>query len=349
NHLILTEPETIGLHKIFNKYLPEMTIDVHEYFPFSSDWQTFGYIKHWDEQFGTTTNPNVSENIRNYSNDVFLPYVKNFLEEQDYSFNNYILGGPPDQARMRHSTFDINDGRQSLGILNSLSFILEGLNGQDAFAENIKRRAEGQAAALEGFLRFSYENYNEIKMLVKNEREKLLNSSEGDIVTIQMEHVRGEKPLQFYLKSVITGEDSLITVEEYHTAIDIILEAEKPAGFLIPKSNKKLLSWMENHSLVFNEYNPQPEDKVTGWKITGMDSVYLEEVELEDTVTESFIKNEINHDDYLFIPINQLKSNMLVIALEPRSMLALRTYDQFEDLVVVGEEYPVLKVLRKSN
>ena len=34
NHLILTEPETIGLHKLFNKYLFEVTMDVHEYAPY---------------------------------------------------------------------------------------------------------------------------------------------------------------------------------------------------------------------------------------------------------------------------------------------------------------------------
>jgi murein tripeptide amidase MpaA len=33
NHLILTEPETIGLHNLFNKYLFEVTMDVHEYAP----------------------------------------------------------------------------------------------------------------------------------------------------------------------------------------------------------------------------------------------------------------------------------------------------------------------------
>ena len=31
NHLILTEPETIALHKLFDKYFFEATMDVHEY------------------------------------------------------------------------------------------------------------------------------------------------------------------------------------------------------------------------------------------------------------------------------------------------------------------------------
>ena len=37
NHLILTEPETIALHKLFDEYLFEATMDVHEYYPYTED------------------------------------------------------------------------------------------------------------------------------------------------------------------------------------------------------------------------------------------------------------------------------------------------------------------------
>ncbi len=33
NHLILTEPETMALHRFFDNYLFEVTMDIHEYFP----------------------------------------------------------------------------------------------------------------------------------------------------------------------------------------------------------------------------------------------------------------------------------------------------------------------------
>ena len=55
NHLILTEPETIALHRLFNKYLFEATMDVHEYYPYTEDFISYGYIKYFDEQIGTTT------------------------------------------------------------------------------------------------------------------------------------------------------------------------------------------------------------------------------------------------------------------------------------------------------
>ena len=59
NHLILTEPETIGLHSLFDKYLFEVTMDVHEYFPYGEAWQKYGYHNNSDLLLGTATNSNV--------------------------------------------------------------------------------------------------------------------------------------------------------------------------------------------------------------------------------------------------------------------------------------------------
>ena len=60
NHLILTEPETIALHKLFNEYLFEVTMDVHEYYPYGETWQKYGFWANNDEEIGTATNLNVS-------------------------------------------------------------------------------------------------------------------------------------------------------------------------------------------------------------------------------------------------------------------------------------------------
>ncbi len=40
---------------------------------------------------------------------------------------------------------------------------------------------------------------------------------------------------------------------------------------------------------------------------------------------------------------------MIVQALEPKSMLGLATYKQFEHLLKEGESFPVLRVVNKSH
>jgi hypothetical protein len=52
--------------------------------------------------------------------------------------------------------------------------------------------------------------------------------------------------------------------------------------------------------------------------------------------------------DYLYIPTAQLKGNLAVIALEPKSMLGLATYPLFAGLLQVGD-YPVLRVNKHDS
>ncbi len=61
------------------------------------------------------------------------------------------------------------------------------------------------------------------------------------------------------------------------------------------------------------------------------------------------VQNELNPDEYYFIPTNQLKNNLIVIALEPKSMLGLVTYKQYEHLLKAGEYFPILRVVSQSN
>ncbi len=128
--------------------------------------------------------------------------LESYLNERNFTFHNYIPGGPPEINLIRYSTYDINDGRQSLGIQNSFSFIQEGKNGKDSI-DNIQRRAEGQATGMMGFLEFVYSNKDRIKSLVNEERSKLISGEVSDSVAIQMEHVSNGEKLIVPLRSIV--------------------------------------------------------------------------------------------------------------------------------------------------
>ena len=96
NHLILTEPETIGLHKLFNKYLFEVTMDVHEYAPYGETYKQYGYRHNNDEELGVNTNINIDEKIRTMQKKVYLPYIEKYFEDRNFSYFEYSPGGPPE-------------------------------------------------------------------------------------------------------------------------------------------------------------------------------------------------------------------------------------------------------------
>ena len=348
NHLILTEPETIGLHKLFTQYLFEVSMDVHEYSPYGETWKKYGYRANNDEEVGTNTNINVSSAIRDLSNNTYLDYIKKYFNDRDFSYFEYCPGGPPEINYIRHSTFDINDGRQSLGIQNTFSFIQEGLNGEDNFLENIKHRAEGQMTGMMGLLEFAYTHKNEIKSLVASEREKLINNNVSDTVAIQLDHFKDGSKLELPLLSYFSNKDTLVTVNDYHPIVKSLFDVERPKGYLVPKKLNDILEWADKHSIKYSDYEKLNGEKVEQYSIIKIDSINFEgDIVADPHIKSDTIYNEISEKDYVFIPINQLANNMLVIALEPKSMLGIMQYKEYRYLLD-SKIYPILRVIQEN-
>ena len=347
NHLILTEPETIGLHKLFNKYLFEVTMDVHEYAPYGDEYREYGYRHNDDEELGVNTNINIDEKIRTMQKKVYLPYIEKYFKDRNFSYFEYSPGGPPELDYIRHSTFDINDGRQSLGIQNTFSFIQEGLNGKDVYVDNIKHRAEGQMTGMLGLLEFAYNHKDEIKNLVKTEREKLISNKVSDKVAIQLDHFADGSKLELPLLSYYSNKDTVVTVSDYRPIVKSIYDVVRPKGYLVPKSLKEIVDWADRHELNYSDYKKSDDDKIEQYFISGIDSMDFErDIIVNPSVEVDPIKNDLCETDYIFIPVNQIRNNMIVIALEPKSELGLVTYKQFEHLLKKGENFPILRLVK---
>jgi len=348
NHLILNEPETIALHSFFDKYLFDVTADVHEYSPYGEEWIKYGYRKNFNETVGATTNPNVSEKIRELSNEKYIPFLLNYLTDRKFSSFIYCPGGPPGLAYIRHSTFDINDGRQSFGIQNTFSFIQEGMNGKDDLTDNLKQRAEGQMTGIRGLLEYVYINTNKIKSLVATERKTLTRPVKNEQVSIQSEHAGNGQKLKLPLLSYYSGHDTVVTVNDYRPVVKSISEVGKPIGYLIPKQLTILADWAKRHSLGLSAYQKKANERIGQYFINSIDSIDFEgDMTVNPGVTEKDYQGTFSANDYYFISTAQLKGNMIVLALEPKSELGLVTYKAFADLLKQGQPYPVLRVSRK--
>jgi len=347
NHLLLTEPEPLALHRFFDRYLFDVTMDVHEYSPYGEDWLKYGYRKNADITLGGTTNPNVSEKIRELSNREVLPFVFNYLKYRNFSSFVYCPGGPPEVDYFRHSTFDINDGRQGFGIENTLSFIQEGMNGKDNFVENLRHRSEGQMTGMRGMLEFVFTQKNEITKLVSDERAKLVSGQPDEKVSIQSEHTGNGQKLNIPLYSYFSGKDTMVVVSDYRPVVKSLTDVQKPVGYLVPKQLKELLDWAGRHALICNDYLQQKGFKIEQYYINTIDSIDFEGDMIVNPLVETReFHGKIASSDYLFIPTNQLKGNLLVLALEPKSMLGLVTYKPFEYLLKAGETFPVMRVVK---
>jgi len=236
-----------------------------------------------------------------------------------------------------------------MGILNTFSFIQEGKNGRDSL-ENIGRRSEGQMTGMMGILVYSYNHKDEIKKLVYSEREKLVKNEVSVKVAIQLDHFSDGTKLELPLLSYYSNKDTVITVNDYRPIVKSLYDIERPEGYLIPKILNEIVEWANRQSLTYYDYNKSDKDKIEKYYISEIDSIDFERDIIVNPVIElRDVQDKINLQDYYFIPTNQLKNNLIVIALEPKSMLGLVTYKNYEQLLRPEEYFPILRVMSNNK
>lgn len=340
DHLLMQATETRAIHRVFEAYHPVMTVDIHEYYPYGDSWKDFGYRRDFDIQVGGLTNPNISDSLIRYQRKEVMPFIKNRLEKFGYSFFEYTLGHFPSGERLRHSTTDINDGRQSLGITNTLSFIVEGMNGKDSI-HNIRRRALSQYETAKALCLFASENTTNISRKVEQAQHKIASR---DSVIIRQDHFDGEKDLKYPLRNIKTGKDTVFTVDNYHYHVKPLLKAETPRGYLIRKKDTILVELLKNNHFKFSSYEPKKQDRITGRQIIEMKMVENEGLKTPYPMLMDKYLKSIDPQDYYFAPADQLRKYKLVIAFEPESMFGIGFYDSFSGWMQKNTLFPALRV-----
>jgi len=343
NHMLLDQPETKALHNLFHEYTFDVTIDMHEYWPYSEEWREFGAFKNFDMQIGTLTNPNTFKKLRDYALTNVFPYLDEELEKQDYTFFNYLVGPAPQMGYSRHSTADINDGRQSFGILNTLSFIFEGLNGMDRYSDSLHRRAFAQNTALDLLLNKLYRDASLVEEIVKQGRNKLLNPEPNEKVAIRIEHVNKGEVLEFPLVTTEERKDTMVFLENYHPHPISILDVEKPEGYLIPDTLTGLIDLLRLHNIDLFKAGQQHVSNIKGYWVQQI--AQSTDEGLENVLPVVTLRNmQVNPMQYYFVPTRQLAGNKIVIMLEPQSMYGIVNTTTFSHLLQPGEFYPLLRV-----
>jgi hypothetical protein len=108
------------------------------------------------------------------------------------------------------------------------------------------------------------------------------------------------------------------------------------------------VDWAVRHNLATEAPSLKRTSKVEQYVISSVDSIDFEgDPVVNPAVTIRTPGPEFSENDYIYIPASQLKGNMIVIALEPKSMLGLVTYKEFACLLNKESNYPILRVVKK--
>jgi len=124
DHILLVQPETQALHRVARRILPHLAVDSHEFTRDGKDWDARG----WDCWPLITMDglnaPWIPEALKEQAL-VRVEGARRVMEEAGYPYTRYTVGGLPPLEEIRPSTTEMDDGRNSIGCMGALSFIIE--------------------------------------------------------------------------------------------------------------------------------------------------------------------------------------------------------------------------------
>ena len=124
DHLLLAQPETQALHRVARRVRPHLAVDSHEFGRDSKDYA----VKGWEAWPIITMDAANHPLIPDYLKALGLMAVTAaapLQEKAGHTYRRYSVGGPPPNEELRPSTAEGDDGRNGMGTLGALSFIIE--------------------------------------------------------------------------------------------------------------------------------------------------------------------------------------------------------------------------------
>ena len=370
DHVKLEAEGVAAIHGVFRAFMPEVTMDVHE----KGD-------DYYRVSIGCVSNINISPALLELSRTKILPEVEKNLAAKNLTFHEYLVTSemgidtsaganyrPEELAKRetlkRYSTTDLNDGRNSLGIYETLSFIQEGASRHDL--ETLQERTRWQYFGIRLFAEAVAKNSADILDLVRNLRTALIEKarvySEQNRVHLRMDYVRDEKNPTLTLKKFETAEypvrgvlkfdkkaGDLLTaadlapyplpasvkvvtdvVKNWFPNVESKLSVPRPLGYIIPAQHQDIIELLLEHGISVGIFVKDRLLEIEAYAATEVvpskyDYLPPEKIEVEIKALPTIIKK----GDF-YVSCAQPAANLIPCLLEPQSEYGFIRYWKFK-------------------
>ena len=352
NYVILSEPEAQALHDLFLKWKPQVTLDVHEYNAIKKRWIENGFVKDATEMMGGVTNLNIDRRLMDLSRSKIIPQVGTKIEQAGFSFHRYIVGDPFEGKRIRYSTTNINDGRQSMGIYNTLSFLIEGKRYGDVL-NRIEYRVKGQLAAQIAFLEVIAKNAYDVIKLVNTSRQELLLKSKDKYVPIQMDYFPDpqQTTITFPVFDFSTWKREEKALTNFEPLVKIKKSIPKPWAYIFSQDEDKLIELLNKHQIKMLRLKKEAKIETETYTILHVTPAVDEDKPILNVDAEKNILRKTYKKGDVVVPLDQAASNLIPLLLEAQSTYSIcqkRNGHQyrFEDFIKEGKTYPIGRIMK---
>ena len=365
DHVKLEAPSTRAIHRVFSRWLPEVTLDVHE--------KGYDYYR---VNTGCVTNPNIGAAIRRFSVDTIFKETEAFVTSNGSTWHEYLvteaMGSrgatgapePADESKretlFRPSTTDLNDGRNSLGIYETISFIQEGASRHDL--PTLKERTDYQYLGIKALVQTTAKHASQVLQLVRSSRAALLKRAQApsatDLVHLRMVHARDPKEPEITIQSfervagapAAPAEPKVVTtvVKNWFPAVEPTLFVPRALGYIIPAEQRAVVEVMLAHGIAVQQFNVDTKVEAEQYQVDEVKPASEDYVAPETiAVTKKTATVAVPKGDY-YVSGAQPAANLIPNLLEPQAEFGFIRYRAFKLVPEKGSIYPFLRVARKQ-
>jgi hypothetical protein len=263
-----------------------------------------------------------------------------------------VVGGPPETKRLRFSTTDINDSRQSMGIYNTLSFLIEGKRW-DAHAAHIGSRTEGQVVAMRSFLETVAAHADEIRDTVGSARQSLTaGDAEPPPIHIRQDYASDPEraTISYPIFDLRTWTGREAELDNFHSRVVPLLTVDRPWGYAIPADQTELIALLERHRMVSVRLSAVHEARVERYRIEEITEVTVEDKEADEIRVRVVVEDVELQAGTVVVSLHQPAANLIPLLLEPQSLWAPfgergGRHLALDALVEVGTVFPVVRIV----
>ena len=390
DHVKLEAEGVKAIHRVFRAFGPEVTIDVHE----KGD-------DYYRVSIGCVSNANIAASLRDFSRKVILAEVEKTLKKKSFTFFEYLVtedlgidtssgaaraegGRGPREEMKRYSTTDLNDGRNSLGIFETLSFIQEGASRHDI--ETLKARTTWQYNGLRALLESVAGHAPEVLKMVSDLRAGLLvraaARAENDPIHLRMQYVRDpavpELPLKVFERGpaaapagrvlrvdkkageTVTAADFVPPaaagrarvvdqiVKNWFPDVEPTLSVGRPAGYIVKGDRLDIVETLLGLGV---EVGIVSRDAIVDAEAYEVAAIVPSAVDYEAPrtieVAAKAVKVPLKKGDF-YIGCTQAAANLIPCLLEPQSDYGFIRYFKFKLVPEAGGLFEILRFTGKD-
>jgi len=388
DHVKLETEGVRAIHRVFREWMPEVTIDIHE----KGD-------DYYRVSIGCVSNANIDAGLQDYSRQVILSEVENALRKKNVTFHEYLIterlgadtssgAAIPQPARspeimMRYSTSDLNDGRNSLGIFETLAFIQEGASRHDI--QTLEARTEWQYQGLRSFLESVAGHATEIKELVRSLRRKLIEKAQvygqSDLMHLKMAYVRDPSHPELELKAFertaspyrgvlkvdkkagdllqagdiepyrASAEGKIVSriIKNWFPLVEPRLSVARPLGYIISDGRLDIIETLLALGIDVDMIAVDSGVRVEAYRIkevipAAADYLAPEKIEVESSDQQILVKR----GDF-YISCAQPAANLIPCVLEPQSDYGFIRYRKFDLVPEPDDIFSVYRVVSDAK